>query len=128
MLIMASCSSNTPKAVAEKSMKCLVNKDYNGYVELLDTKDDSKSAKQETPEEIKQDKQMLAAMLKDKAEKEYKKNGGIASYETLSEDTDKEGKTAIVNMKVTYGNGSSEEEDIRLCKDADGNWKLSMGK
>lgn len=121
---MTSCSSNTPKGVAEKSMKCLVDKDYKGYVDLIYTKDNPK----ESPEEIKQQKEMLASLLKDKAEKEYKKNKGISSYEIVNEETSENGEKAKVKMKVTYGNGEVKDEEIELCKDKDGNWKIDMGK
>ncbi len=124
VFIMASCSSNTPKGVAEKSMKCLIDKDYKGYVDLVYTKDDPK----ESPDEIKQQKEMLASLLKDKAEKEYKKNKGIASYEIVNEETSENGEKAKVKMKVTYGNGEVKDEEIELRKDKDGNWKLDMGK
>lgn len=124
VFIMTSCSSNTPKGVAEKSMKCLIEKDYNGYVDLIYTKDDPK----ESPDEIKQQKETLASLLKDKAEKEYKKNKGITSFEIVNEETSEDGEKAKVKMKVTYGNGDVKDEEIELRKDKDGNWKLDMGK
>ena len=81
VLAMTSCSSNTPKAVAEKSVKCLIDKDYEGYVDLLylEDKDSQDAAKLES------DKKELAALLKSKAEKEYEKDKGLTSYETLKE-------------------------------------------
>lgn len=124
VILMASCSSNSPKAVAEKSVKCIADKDYNGYVDLLYfSEKDKHDAK-----EFEEGKQQLAALLKDKAEKTYSKKGGISSYEALNEEIAEDGKTANVKMKITYGNGTSEETGIKLRKDNDDNWKIDMGK
>ena len=124
ILFFASCSSNTPTKVAEQSMKCLMDKDYKGYVDLIYFSEKEKK----NPEEYEQGKQQLAALLKDKAEKEYKRKGDISSYETITEETSNDGKTANVKMKINYGNGTNEDTDIKLRKDKDGNWKIDMGK
>ena len=124
MFVMTACSSNSPKKVAEKSVQCLVDKDYEGYVDLIYFKEsETKSA-----EDLEKGKQQLAAILKDKVEKEYAKKGGIKSYEAQSEKIAEDGKTANVNMKITYGNGKEEETDIKLCKDDKGEWKLDLAK
>lgn len=31
-------------------------------------------------------------------------------------------------MKIMYGDGSDKEDDIKLKKDEQGNWKIDMGK
>lgn len=124
VLAMTSCSSNTPKAVAEKSVKCLIDKDFEGYVDLLylEDKDSQDAAK------LENDKKELAALLKSKAEKEYEKDKGLTSYETLKEEIAENGETAVVKMKLTYGNGKSDDADIKLRKDKNGDWKIDFGK
>lgn len=124
VMVLAACSGNTPTKVAEKSVKCLVDNDYKGYVDLIYFSDKDK----ENKEEQEQGKQQLAALLKDKAEKEYKKKGDIKSYETIAEEVSDDGNTANVKMKIKYGNGTEEDTDIKLRKDSDGNWKIDMGK
>lgn len=124
IMFLASCSSNTPTKVAEKSVQCLIDKDYKGYVDLIYFSEKDKG----NAEEYEQGKQQLAALLKDKAEKEYKKKGDISSYETITEETSNDGNTANVKMKIKYGNGTEEDTDIKLRKDNDGNWKIDMGK
>lgn len=34
----------------------------------------------------------------------------------------------VVKMKIMYGDGSDKEDDIKLKKDEQGNWKIDMGK
>ena len=54
------------------------------------------------------------------------KAGGIKSYEVLSEEvTD---STAVVKMKITYGDDSTKEEDMKTRLNKDGNWCLDSGK
>ena len=123
-LVMTSCNSNTPTKVAEKSITCIQKGDYEGYVDLIyQKKEEGKDKK-----EIEDEKQMLVAMMKDKATKKFEKQDGIKSYEALSEEISEDGKTAIVKMKIVMGDGSETTDDIKLRKDEDGNWKLDIGK
>lgn len=124
ILAMASCSSNTPAGVAEKSVKCIQEKDYKGYVDLVYFNEKDSTSK-EDKEKIKE---MLVSLMEEKADSEYKKTGGIKSFETVSEEISEDEKTAKVVMKLTYGNGTSKEENIKLRKDADGNWRIDIGK
>ena len=123
-LVMTSCNRNTPTKVAEKSIACIQKGDYEGYVDLIyQKKEEGKDKK-----EIEDEKQMLVAMMKDKATKKFEKQDGIKSYEALSEEISEDGKTAIVKMKIVMGDGSETTDDIKLRKDEDGNWKLDIGK
>ena len=123
-LVMTSCNSNTPTKVAEKSIDCIQKGDYEGYVDLIYQKKEEGRDKKE----IEDEKQMLVAMMKDKATKKFEKQDGIKSYEALSEEISEDGKTAIVKMKMVMGDGSETTDDIKLRKDEDGNWKLDIGK
>ena len=112
-LVMTSCNSNTPTKVAEKSIACIQKGDYEGYVDLIyQKKEEGKDKK-----EIEDEKQMLVAMMKDKATKKFEKQDGIKSYEALSEEISEDGKTAIVKMKIVMGDGSETTDDIKLRKD-----------
>lgn len=123
VLMMTSCG-NTPTSVAEKSVKCLQNKDYKGYVDLIYySEEDEKS-----PEELEKGKETLVALMEDKAGNEMKKNGGIKSYEAVSEEISEDGKTATVTMKLTYGDGTSKEEAFKLRKNSDDKWRIDVGK
>ena len=111
--------ANTPSAVAEKAAKCMQNADYEGYVELLDLKE---TKNQES------DKEQFVAMLREKGTKTMEKKQGIKSYKVESEEISEDGKSATVNMKVVYGDGSEDTSKIKLVKNDKGEWKISFGK
>ena len=111
--------ANTPSAVAEEACKCLQNEDYEGYVELLDLKE---TKNQES------DKEQFVAMLREKGTKTMEKKQGIKSYEVLSEEISEDGKSANVKMKIVYGNGDEDTQKMKLVKNDDGDWKLTVGK
>lgn len=121
-LAMYACGgSNSPKDVAEKSVKCLQKADYEGYVDLIYMKD-------KEGEDVNKAKQELTGLLKEKAGKSIEKEEGIKSYEMVSEEIAEDGNTAMVKMKITYGNGKEKDETIKLRKDENDSWKLDIGK
>lgn len=122
-ILLVACTGNTPTKVAEQSVKCLIDKDYEGYVDLMYFNE-----KETSDKNFKDGKQQLAALLKDKVEEEYSKKKGIKSFETIKEEISDDKKTANVKIRITYGNGTNEDTDIKLRKDTDGNWKLDWGK
>ena len=111
--------ANTPSAVAEEACKCVQNADYEGYVELMDLKE---TKNQES------EKQQFVAMLREKGTKTMEKKQGIKSYKVESEEISEDGKSATVNMKVVYGDGSEDTNKIKLVKNDKGEWKVSLGK
>ena len=111
--------ANTPSAVAEKACKCVQNEDYEGYVELMDLKE---TKNQES------EKEQFVAMLREKGTKTMEKKQGIKSYKVESEEISEDGKSAIVKMKVVYGDGSEDTSKIKLVKNDKGEWKISFGK
>lgn len=120
-LTLWSCGpANTPSAVAEEACKCMQNEDYEGYADLMDLKksDDGKGV----------EKEQLAALLREKGSKTMEKKQGIKSYEVLSEEISEDGKSANVKMKIVYGNGDEDTQKMKLVKNDDGDWKLTMGK
>ena len=120
-LTLWSCGpANTPSAVAEEACKCMQNEDYEGYADLMDLKksDDGKGV----------EKEQLAALLREKGTKTMEKKQGIKSYEVLSEEISEDGKSANVKMKIVYGNGDEDTQKMKLVKNDDGDWKLTMGK
>ena len=111
--------ANTPSAVAEEACKCVQNADYEGYVELMDLKE---TKNQES------EKEQFVAMLREKGTKTMEKKQGIKSYKVESEEISEDGKSAIVKMKVVYGDGSEDTSKIKLVKNDMGEWKVSLGK
>ncbi|MHC1738657.1 MAG: DUF4878 domain-containing protein [Ignavibacteriaceae bacterium] len=76
--------------------------------------------------------QLIQALGKEKLEKGIEKEsenirklGGIKSIE-IEEETVKE-KTARLKLKISYGDGSSKNDNVNLLLE-DGKWKIGMSK
>lgn len=125
VMMLAACgSSNTPTATAEKAAECLKSQDFEGFVDMLYVEADKRGT-----EKYQQEKEQLAAMMKDKYQQSVDaKKGGISGYEVLSEEVDEEAGTAVVKIKTTYGDGSTDESSMKLKKDEEGNWRVVFGK
>ena len=120
-LIMCSCGGgggNTPTKVVEKSIKYIQEKNYEAYVDLIEFKEGSSQ----------EDKEQFVAFLGGKVDMTLEKKQGLASYEIISEEISEDGASAVVVANITYGDGSSKEDKMKLIKNADGEWKISMDK
>lgn len=119
LLVMALCScasANTPEGVAEKALKCLVSKDYKGYVDLLQFKKDIND----------EEKQQIVALVKDKMDKEMEKKQGIKDYQIGTPDVTDD--KAVVPYTITYGNGETSDDKMKLVKTESGQWMIDPGK
>ena len=114
MAALSSCSShdNSPEGVAKAAVECLKAKDYKGYMDLTSA--------------TKEQKEAMTAMLQ-KVGPQTDEKGGVKSYEIVDQEIDEEKGTATVNVKVTYGNGDTEENKMKMLK-KDGDWVLSADK
>jgi uncharacterized protein (UPF0179 family) len=117
VLLMVSCSPNTPTSVAEAYLDDL--KDGN-YKELVDQMHFKK-------EMTEQDKAELVKMLEDKATKTLEKKGAIQGYEITSEEISADGNSATVRYTMTYANTKDENEKVKLVKIED-KWVVDSGK
>ncbi len=121
--IMAGCGGsvdgNSPRGVAEKSVECLKNKDFKGYVDLMYFPTDGKKA-----EEVEQTKTMYVSMLQNKYQEATKAQGNIKTYEVVSEEV--KDTMATVKMAIAYEN-KNDTTDIKL-KNKEGKWYLDAGK
>lgn len=118
LFVLTSCGDK-PSAVAEQSMKCLQEKDYKGYVDLIYfSEEDQKAADFE--EKKAQYASLVEKTLKEQAEK------GIKEYEVVSEEAND--STAVVRMAVTSTAGEVDTTDVKLRKDHTGAWKLENNK
>ncbi len=121
MCAISSCGgADTPASVAENSIECLKNKDYSGYVDLLDLDLEGKSS-----DEIKSTKLMYAGLLKSKFEETSKKDGDIKDYKVVSEEV--QDSVASVKMAVIFEN-KVDTMDVSLKKDKSGDWKIQQKK
>lgn len=114
MAALSSCSGhdNTPEGVAKAAVECLKAKDYKGYMDLTSA--------------TKEQKEAMTAMLQ-KVGQQTDEKGGVESYEIVDQEIDEEKGTATVNVKVTYGNGDTEDNKMKMLK-KDGEWVLSADK
>lgn len=122
MLIMASCGSpSTPGAAAKQYAEYIQKGNYEKFADgiVLDEKMDAAK--------VKEAKEGLTAMLKEKVSKEIEKKEGIKNIEIVSEEVAEDGNTAKVILKQTYGNGETEENTYDMIK-KDGSWKMDMKK
>ena len=120
--VLASCSSNSPRGVAEKSLDCIIHEDYRGYFDYV-----------YFPEDKKQEKEGYIAMIEEKVRKN-KENGRaitnqkIVSYKFISEEINEEAGVAKEIFEVTYDNGRTKQETVDLKKEEDGKWYVKMKK
>ena len=117
MLALCSCgSSNTPEEVTTKAIKCLIDKDYDGYVDMMYFK------KEKSNEDMKQ----IVALVKDKMDKELEQKQGIKDYKVGTPTI--EDNKAVVPYTLTYGNGETKEDNMKLVKTDSGKWMIDSGK
>lgn len=124
MLLLSACGSDlsTPQGTVEKAIKCLMEKDYEGYVELMQFK----NTEELTKEQLSAKKTQVIAILQDKGAKQIDTKGGIKSYEIGEPVID--GEKAEVKAVVTYGNDETKEQKFDLVKNEKGDWMLDPGK
>ena len=120
VFVMAACSSSpsTPGDALKK---------YSGYLQSGDFLETLTFHNSQDAAKVKEQKEALVSMLKEKVSKEYEKKGGIKDIEILSEQVAEDGNTAVVKTKYTYGNGETEEGEQQMVK-KDGKWLMSIGK
>ena len=119
VLTLCSCSSadtNTPEGTVTKAIKCIIDKDYEGYINMM------------TFKKVKsdEDKAQLVALVKEKMDKEMEEKQGIKDYEVGAAAIEE--NTAVVPYKITYGNVDTKEDKMKLTKTEDGKWLIDSGK
>ncbi len=122
MFLITACGggSNTPKGTAEQFIKAMQAQDGEKIVSLLYFEEGKAPSTDD-------EKAQLAALFDSKLKETYKNNGELKSYEILSEEISEDGKSAVVNTKVVFEK-KTDEDRLKLKKDADGNWKVDVGK
>ena len=114
--VLCSCGGpSTPEEVTAKAIKCIIDKDYKGYVDMMAFKS----------EKTDEQKQQIIALVQDKMEKEVQKKEGIKDF-TVGEPTIEEDK-AVVPYTLNYGNGDTKDDKMKLIN-VDGKWMIDSGK
>ena len=121
--VMNSCSGgdNSPEGIVRKALTKLQEKDYVGYIDLI-------KFSETDAEKLQKQKAALLELAQRKFDKSLEKKQGLESWEVLSTDMDATGDVAVVKVKLKYGDGSEEEEDIKVAQNEEGDWMLDAGK
>lgn len=121
-MIAISCNSyDTPTKAMEQYLKVLVDGNYEKFVDGMAFKgDDNEEERNKAKEEFK-------ALLEDKVQKENDKREGMKGFEIISEQISEDGKTAVVEYKLIYGDGT-EKKDRQAMINRDGKWMMNMNK
>ena len=119
-LFMVSCGGSTPSDAAVEVYQMIIDGKYDAVAENM-------FYESTDAEEVEQSKAMIASLLKEKAAPQFEKKGGIKNVEALSETIAEDGKSAVVELKITYGDGSEETEKAEMKLDG-GEWKPAMDK
>lgn len=122
LFVISSCGgASTPGEAAKKYIEYVQNGEYEKFVDGIAFNEKMDAAK------VKEEKDALNAIMKEKVSKDIEKKQGIKKIEILSEEVSEDGNTAKVLLKQTYGNGEVKEETSDMIKQ-DGVWKMNMGK
>lgn len=124
------CSPNSsPSGVVTAVNKALQSGDYETVANYIYTDDLGESALKgnNVSFDVDEFRSGLADTIGEKAGKAIEKKGGIESFEILNETIKESGDEAVVTVKTTYGDGSTDESDTEVVKH-DGKWYLTLAK
>ena len=82
----------------------------------------------ENPADVEEFRSFLTSLFTEKLAPKLQEKGGISNVEILSETLSEDGKTAKVSVKLTYGNGTEETEDIDMVYTEAGEWMAAINK
>ncbi len=119
---MTSCGSgtNSPSAAAGEISELMQDGDYGDIVDHL-------YFESSEGEDVEAQKEMLAAILEEKAGKSIEQQGGLKNYEILGEEIAEDGNSATVRVKYYYADGDEDTQNMDFVKD-DGDWLLKLNK
>lgn len=121
VFILSACSSNTPSAVAEKFTQLINDNEFEDAVEMLYVKPGLDA------DQVAKDKENIVKMLTELSKKKTDKDIAT-SIEATDETLNEAGDEATVTVKMTMKDGETDENDVRLKKDENGDWKVMLGK
>ncbi|GHT22320.1 hypothetical protein AGMMS4957_12370 [Bacteroidia bacterium] len=128
MIAVSSCAeggSNSPadieKSIYSQFQKGNFEMGMELYFDNIE-KDDASNSDASSDE-----RQQAVKEFAQKTKQTVEAKGGIKDFEVLEEAIAEDGETAMVHIKITYGDGSEQPESRRYVK-KDGQWKIVFGK
>lgn len=117
-MFVTSCQDSSPSGALKSTIDKLIAEDYDAFVEgiYIPAKDEA---------DLKQSRQQVLSLMKMGYEETKKENQGIKSVEILGETIEPGDTTAIVDIKMTYGNGKTEDSKQKMIK-KDGKWLMGF--
>jgi hypothetical protein len=116
-VMLTGCGKSEPRRVAEKALDCVINQDYRGYFDCVYFTADQQ-----------QQKEAFISMIDEKVKKAKEKGEDKdklpVSYEFVSEQINDAEGTATEVFNIKYGSGKTEQDDVNLKKEEDGNWYI----
>lgn len=120
MMFLFSCggagSSSSPSSTIKEFVNKVEKSDFDGAIGCIAL--EGKALDKESKGKL----MMLMGMAKG----ELDKKKGMKTMDVVSETISPDGNTADVKMKLTYGDGSTAEEDYKMVKE-EGKWKMKVG-
>lgn len=114
MITITACGGpKTPSEVAVKSLKLVVDGDFDDFLKLTNLTDEEKK---EFLEDYSSDAKENIEMMKSET-------GGVDSIVALEENIDDEGTSCSVEIKITLKNGTEFTNKVKLIK-VDDRWCL----
>ena len=117
----ACTSGNTPTAVFKKAQAAAAAKDYKTLAECIYVGDGS-------AEEQQANREQLVGMFEEKVKQADKDEVAVNPTKVISEEIADDGQTAKIEFEETKPDGTVQAGTQKLRKDAEGNWKLDIGK
>lgn len=115
-----SCTPSTPSGAMEEYLSSLKSGDYEEFVNGINFSETD-------PAKVKESREMLISLIKEKGEKEFEKKKGIKKFEIISENISEDGKSATVEYVTHFGDGSDKKEKSQMIN-IDGKWMMDMNK
>ena len=117
---MSSCTPSTPSDAMEEYLSHMKSGDYEAFVDGI-------KFSETDPAKLKESREALVALIKEKGSKNFEKKNGIKKFEILSETVSEDGNSATVKYITYFGDGSDKEETAKMIK-VDGKWMMDMNK
>ena len=113
-------SSNTPRAVAEKSLEYLKDKKYDKYVKLVYFDEEA----QGKTELLKEKQESMQDLIQNKYNMSIQQNGSIKDFKFVEEEV--KDSTASVKFDISYSSGKTDTQKVKLRMLPSGDWKIDM--